>query len=626
MDKSNFSLTLDKLVKIITFLMVVYHLVSTQYSIHGAYEHQNVHLCFALVLIFLSSMQRYKNITIRILLTAGILLSLLATAYVAIFMEHLEWVVGYPEKMDMLIGFLLVLLVIEATRLAWGIILPIVTSVFVIYFFFGHLLTGALYHAPFSWGYVISYLSIGFQGIYGTFLSISANYVFLFVVFGSLMGTEKMEALFFEVGKFAGKFLAGGPAQTAVITSSLMGMVTGAAVANVTMTGAFTIPLMKRAGYKPEMAGAIEASASTGGQIMPPIMGAAAFLMASFLDLPYFQIMVAAIIPAIFYFLCIGLGVQLIALKTKIDRPKELIDKGIIFKRLPLFLIPLFSLIVLLYLRYTPMFSAFWAIVIALVFSFIWNPLMRQKPYTFTEIIQCFQKGALAGARIGMALACVGLIAQTLITTDLGTKLVGIVENLSGGYLWAILILTMFLSLFMGCGVPTTAAYSLVAIVVVPVLVRQGVPAISAHFFAFYFAIISAITPPVALASLAAAGVARSNYFLTAIEGFKLAISGFIIPYFIIFNPIMILRPVNLLEGLISLLAILISLGTLTSIVYNYLFTELNFNERILLLIACLGTAGFAIISSYYMLFSGIGALALAYFLQKNKRSKKEFS
>jgi TRAP transporter 4TM/12TM fusion protein len=615
---------LDWVIKIICVAMVLYHMISTQYAIHGAYEHQDFHLGFALILIFLSALRSGKKRIVQVLFIGGALLSLLATGYIRIFMDHLEEVVGYPGTTDMVIGMMLVFLVIEATRLAWGIILPIVTLTFVLYFFLGHLIPGPLHHSPFAFTFVISYLDIGFQGIFGTFLSISANYVFLFVVFGSLMGIAKIEDFFFEVGKLAGKFLAGGPAQTAVVSSGLMGMVTGAAVANVTMTGAFTIPLMKKVGYKPETAGAIEASASTGGQIMPPIMGAAAFLMASFLDLPYVEIMIAAIIPALLYYLCVGLGVQLIALKRRIRRPPEAVDKILVLKRFPLFIFPLTVLVVLLLMRYTPMYAGFWAIVTTLIFSLVWNPLMGQKPYTLRELIHCLHTGALSGAKIGIALACVGLIAQTLITTNLGTKIVGLVESLSGGNLWATLILTMALSLFLGCGVPTTAAYSLVAIIVIPVLVRQGVTDISAHFFAFYFAIISALTPPVALASLAGAAIARANYFSTAVEGFKLALSGFVIPYLIIFNPVLILRPINAPWAILSLVAIPIGLASLTFTVYGYFFSKTSIWERALLILTCIGLFGYSATKNYFSFFLGIITFLLVYLLQRKKRIPEE--
>ena len=257
-------------------------------------------------------------------LTLAMVLSIASTAYVHIFLEHLEESVGMPENIDMVFGIIIIILVIESTRQAWGLTLPIVGILFILYFFFGHLIPGALHHRQFDFSYVISYLCTGLTGVYGTFMSISANQIFLFVVFGALLGGIKVNDCLNEIGKFAARFSQAGPAYTAVISSSLVGMVSGAAVSNVAITGAFTIPYMKKVGYKPEMAGAIEAAASTGGQLMPPVMGAAAFLMAFFVGIPYVSIMVAAIVPAILFyfgvFACVHFLAPSTAISTVVDR------------------------------------------------------------------------------------------------------------------------------------------------------------------------------------------------------------------------------------------------------------------------------------------------------------------
>jgi len=611
---------LDKALVAIAVAMVLYHLISTQYMLHGSYEHQDFHLGFALLMIFFNSARRSTTRLFKWLFLLAAALSLVSTGYIRIFMRHLEEAMGYPEFMDVAIGVLLLILVIEATRQAWGYVLPVVSGVFMLYFLFGHHIPGALYHRPFTFYYIITYLDIGFQGIFGTFLSISANYVFLFVVFGSLLGITRIEDFFYEVGKAVGQVMAGGPAHTAVVASSLVGMVSGSAVANVTITGAFTIPLMKKVGYKPEYAGAIEATASTGGQLMPPIMGASAFLMASFLGVPYVKIMLAAIIPAILYYLCVGLGVQLLAVKHNIRAPAEPLNKKLILKRFPLFVVPVAILVFLLLKRYTPMYAAFWAIVGTLLFSFSWSILIGEKPYNLHDLASCMAKGALSGANIGIALACVGLIAQTLITTALGNKIIGLVEILSGGYLIAILGFTMIMSIILGCGTPTAAAYSLVAILVIPVLVRQGVMELSAHFFAFYFAIISALTPPVALAAMAGAGMAKGNYFSTAVEAFKLAISGFVIPFLIIFNPVLILKPINPLWGMLSLISIPLGLAALTSVIYGQLLRSLSSLERCIMILACIGFLGFSFMKNYLMFAMGSIFFIMAVLSQRKAR------
>ena len=562
--------------------MVAYHMVSTQKLFFNNFEHQNVHLLFALVIVFLGSILKTRNKWAMMLLTFAIVCSIASTAYVHIFLEHLEESVGMPENVDMFVGVILILLVIESTRLAWGLTLPIVGTVFILYFFFGHLIQGPLHHREFDFSYVISYLCTGLTGVYGTFMSISANQIFLFVVFGALLGGIKVNDCLNEIGKFAGRFSQAGPAYTAVISSSLVGMVSGAAVSNVAITGAFTIPYMKKVGYKPEMAGAIEAAASTGGQLMPPVMGAAAFLMAFFVGISYSSIMIAAIVPALLFYLGVFASVQFLAVSQNIQVDAEKVDVKLIIRRAPLFFIPLFVIVTLLLMRFSPMLSAFWAIITAIVLSCV----DKQTRMSFTELLSCLAKGAAVGAKIGVSLGVVGMMAQVLITTGLGSKIANLVQIFSGGNLVIALIITMFVSIILGCGVPPAAAYSLVALVVAPTLVNMGVDKISAHFFAFYFAIISAVTPPVALGALAGAGIAEANYFKTSFHAFRLSIAGFIVPYLIVFNPILTLRGESGATMLMPAIAIPCAIVMISAFIYNAFLVKMTVIERVLSLMA----------------------------------------
>lgn len=623
MKQAKFQGFVDLAIVVVGFAMFLYHMVSTQYLFVGTFEHQDIHLAFILVLLFLRSLAKAESAWQRALQAGLIVLSLAATGYVFFNLNHLEEVVGFPERLDVVIGLALMILVIEATRQAWGMTLPIVAAVFVLYFFFGNFLPGALHHKGFSFDYIVSYLSIGLSGIYGIFLGISANQVFLFVVFGSLLGIIKINDFFFEMGKGVGRVFQGGPGQTAVVSSALVGMVTGAAVANVAITGSFTIPFMKRVGYRPEIAGAIEATASTGGQIMPPVMGAGAFLMAAFLGVPYASVMMAAVIPAILYFWCCILGVQFISVSEGIQAPKEVVDKGLIYRRLPLFLIPLSVLIVMLVMRYSPASAAFWTIIVAVALSCI-SKETRPSP---GELIRSLAGGAVVGAQIGISLAIVGLMAQTLITTGLGSKIAGLVEVFSGGNALLALVLTMVVSIVLGCGIPTSAAYALVAIVVVPGIVRLGVEPLSAHLFAFYFAVISALTPPVALASLAGAGIAGANYWKTSINAFKLAISGFILPYLIVYNPFITLHVVSWHFAVGTVIAVPIGLTTLTALLYDCALVRFNWADRLLALGVTLMMIGYSVFRhieelpwEYPMLGSG---LVLSAILLRNQLVKK---
>ncbi|WP_373084481.1 TRAP transporter permease [Sneathiella sp.] len=549
----------------IAVAMVAYHLISAYGILIGSIEHQTVHLAFIFGLTFLVVVRAATSPLRRLVYLIFFVCGMFVTAYVYINLDTLEQNVGFPAPVDIAVGILMIILVFEGTRQAWGWILPIVAFVFVAYFFFGHYLGGPLYHRDFSLGYIVSYLSIGFSGIYGTFLSISANQIFLFVVFGSLMGLLRINDFPYELGKLVGKRVAGGPGQTAVVSSSLIGMVSGAAVANVAITGAFTIPYMKRTGYSASLAGAIEATASTGGQLMPPVMGAAAFLMAFFVGVPYTDIMLAGLIPAILFYVGVMLSVQFASIAAGIKAPQETPDWSIIRRGIPMFVIPVGILTGLLLFRYSPAYSAFWAICTVFVLSFFRD---GGRP-SISEFLSALTEGAIVGAQIGISLCIVGLIAQTLITTGLGGKIAGLVELFSAGNIVIGLLLTMIVSLILGCGVPPVAAYSLVALVAIPTIIKMGVPVMAAHFFCFYFAIISAVTPPVAMGALAASAIAKANYFSTAMKAFKLSLAGFVIPFLIVFNPVMTLQSTNMLNAIMSIIAIFIVLAVGTAVLYG---------------------------------------------------------
>lgn len=566
-------LVIDMLTVATGTAMVAYHMVVSQGFFVTTFVHQSVHLGFALFLVLLSGLPSSGAFakSVQTLIAAA---GLGAIAYVATHVEHLNMVLGFPEPLDMAVGVILVVAVLEGTRRSWGLILPSVAIVFMLYFFFGHLLPGPLYHREFSFGYVLSYLSVGLTGIYGSFLSISANQIFLFVVFGAMFAVLGIDDFLNEVGKIVGRHMRSGPAQTAVVSSSLVGMITGASVANVAVTGAFTIPYMKRAGYSRELAAAIEATASTGGQLMPPVMGAAAFLMAFFIGVPYVDVMLLGILPALLFYLGVMVSVHFATVQEGIYSPTEKANYRIIVKRAPAFLIPLATIITLLLMRYSADVAAFWAIVTAVGIS----QVRRDRPSVHATL-RCLAQGAVVGAKIALSLAAVGLIAQTLISTGLGSKIAGLVETVSGGNLIIALLMTMVVSIILGCGVPPAAAYSLVAISAAPSLVKMGLSEISAHFFVFYFAIMSAVTPPVALGTLAATALSGGRYMLSATKGFKLALSGFIIPFFMVFNPVLRLEVVSWEWAVGALVTMPIAVIALSAVLYGHALRRLTHLE-----------------------------------------------
>lgn len=551
--------------------MVAYHLFTVYGIVLGSFEHQNLHLAFLFLIIFLDQLVMAKTAFSKVVLIILIAAGLGVTTYVGVNMTRLEEDIGFPEPIDVVVGVIAMGVCIEATRRAWGWTLPIVAGVFITYFFLGHYVPGALTHREFNFDYVVSYLSIGLTGLYGNFLAISANQIFLFVLFGSLMGLLKISEFLTELSKMASGQMRGGPGLAAVISSSMIGMVTGASVANVAITGAFTIPYMKKVGYKPALAGAIEATASTGGQLMPPVMGAAAFLMAFFVGVPYADIMIAGIIPALLFYLCVFFGVQAVSVVSDITAPKEKADRRVVYIGIPCFVIPVGLIAVLLLLHYSTSVAAFWAIVSCLAIAYI-----RKDRPSPRELLTRVVEGAVVGAKIGISLAIVGMISQSLITTGLGGKVAGLVELWSAGNVHLALFMTMIVAIILGCGVPPAAAYSLVAIVVAPTLVKMGVPILSAHFFCFYFAIISAVTPPVALGALAGAGIAGAPYFPTAFRAFVLSLSGFIIPYLMVYNPVILLSGDFSLWGIGSIISVPIALVSCTVLVYRAWLLRFN--------------------------------------------------
>jgi len=605
---------LGMVITIVATIMVIYHLVSTQYLLLGPIPHQNLHLAFALVIVFLGTLQKRPRLWPWIF--ALILVSLVATAYVHIFYYDLELRSGFPTTADTIVGVILVFVAIESTRQAWGIALPLLAAFFIAYSFLGYLLPYPFYIMKFPPEQIISNMGIGMRGMYGSVLSISANYIFLFVVFGSLLGASGATGFFIEIGKAMGKRLRSGPAMAAVVTSALVGMVTGSVAANVATTGSFTIPLMKKVGYRPEQAGAIEAAASTGGQIMPPIMGIAAFAMAVFTETPYVKIMAMAAIPAVLYFLTCAIYVHLHAIKMNITPIIEKSDVSELAKRAPLFIVPLGLLVFLLVIGHSAQYCVFWAMVVLVALSSI----RRKTRPSLGQWLQGFVSGAVTGAQIGVSVACIGTMIGVVVTTGLGIKIAAAVGSWSGGHLAVALVITMLVAILLGMGVPTFTAYVLVAIIAAPVLVKMGLSMVIAHFFVFYFACFSFVTPPIAIGALIAARLAKASYTKTALEATKAAIAGFVLPYAMISFPVLTLGSTEthlILTGSVALLGGLLALEIA---LVGQFFTRLHLGARTLFFVLGVLFVGFVIVQDYVLLVLGA---ALSVFLALWERRKK---
>ena len=438
-----------------------------------------------------------------------------------------------PTTADLIAISIILLLLLEGTRRIYGMILPTVAIVFLLYCHFGQYFSGGLGHSGYSWKKTISYM-LGYEAVFGSPMNASATMVFLFMVFGAFLTFSGAGPFFIDLAMSLAGSKRGGPAKVAVISSALFGTVSGNSVANVVSTGAFTIPLMKSVGYKPKFAAAVEATASSGGQIMPPILGSAAFIMAELIGAPYSEIMRASIIPALLYFFTVFLMVDIEAAKNNLTgvAKEELPKRKYVLQNLYM-LLPLVVLtIVMTVLNQSAIRAASWGILSCIIVYIIKN-----RKFSFKEIMDAMADGAKSAC--GMICACgtAGIVVGVLNMTGAGIKFASFVVEVANGHLLVALILTMIASLILGMGLPTSASYIICAAVAAPALIDMGQSAIQAHMFVFYFACISAITPPVAMAAYAGATISGSKPMEVGFTACKLGICAFIVPFMFCYAP-----------------------------------------------------------------------------------------
>ncbi len=449
-----------------------------------------------------------------------------------------------PSQIDTWVGGALILLVLEATRRTVGMPIVLVAVAFLAYGLFGPYLPDFLAHKGYSPQRLITYLVWTTEGVFGIPLAVSATFVVVFIIFGAFLDKLGAGNLFIQMALALTGRRRGGPALTAVVASGLMGSISGSSVSNVVTTGTFTIPLMKRTGYSPLFAGAVEAVASTGGQIMPPVMGAGAFVMAELLGTSYAHIALAAAIPALLYFASVGLMVcfeaqrkQLAVLSQgEVPRARDTLRKGYHL------LVPLAVLVYLLVVEHlSPMLSGFYAICTLVATAGLYSAV-RERRLPWREILAAMEAGVITAAPVAMACAAAGMVIGVVSLTGLGVRFTQMVVQLSGGVLWLGGLLTMVACIILGMGLPTTAAYIITAVLGVPALTNMGVSPLQAHMFIFYFAIISFITPPVAISAYAASGIAGTNAMSTGFMSFRLGLAGFIVPFLFLYSPSIVLE------------------------------------------------------------------------------------
>ncbi|MBS5603008.1 TRAP transporter permease [Clostridium sp. AF18-27] len=568
-------------------LFCIFHCWTAMFGAAAGIGQKAIHLGLVLIIFFLDYLaQEDRKWYCRVMDAFFILASAGSLIYIMSIDKTIDLRSGMIYTYDILFGVLLIITLIEATRRAVGKSLAIVVVCFIVYGFMGQHMPGFLAHVGMDITRITSVVYLGTDGIYGTAIYASASYIVLFVILGAVFNETGVGDYFTKLASRAfGKF-RGGPAKIAVVASGLFGSISGSAIANVIGTGTFTIPMMKKCGFEDEYAAAVEASASTGGQIMPPVMGATAFLIAEYLGIPYFDLVKAALIPAVLFYVAILMTVDLYARKNNI--------KGVPESELPTWkelvknvylILPLIYLIVSMSVFKMSVTKSGITSIIATIVCTLFSARNRITPDKLKKIV----KASINGAKpVAIACGVVGIIIGIVMGSGLGFRMSSVLIQVSNGHLGILLVLTMVVSLILGMGVPTTAAYLMLALLVVPALKQMNVLPLAAHLFIFYFGIISNVTPPVALAAYAAAGVARCNPTKTGVFAFKLSLSGFILPFMFVYNPVLLMQG-GALEIIQSLITALLGIYSLSAALEKFVFKwNINQAERLVLLASAL--------------------------------------
>ena len=533
-------------------------------------------------------------------------LSVLACLYLASENQELVSRSGNPTLLDLVAGGVMVVLVLELARRATGWGLVTVCIMALVYAVSGPYLPGFLAHRGYGVTRIVEQLFLSTEGIWGVPLGVSADFVYLFVLFGVVLDTAGGGALLIALAnKVAGR-TRGGPAKTAAVASAFMGSLSGSAVANVVTTGTFTIPLMKRAGFRPFFAGAIEAAASTGGQLMPPVMGAGAFILATWTNIPYLEVAAAAVIPAILYYAALLAAIHFRACAMGIEPVRKVAPEKIRDK-LHL-LLPLGAIVLLLAMGRSPMRAAFWGVTSALAMACL-RPATRPSLPELGEVMERAGRGAV---QVAAACAAAGVVVGVASLTGIGLRMSELIVTISGGNLLAALMLTAIGSIILGMGLPTTAAYVVLAALGAPALVQLGVPLLAAHLFIFYFGCISNVTPPVSLAAFAAAGISGSPALKTAVSAALLAGAGFVVPFMFVYGPELLLIG-NPVEIMLAFVTGLLGVIALASAGMGYARRPLRIWERAIAVCA-------ALLLVYPGLPTDVGGLLLLAFIFTSRR------
>ncbi len=580
-----------------------------------AMRQRAVVLMFSLFMIFLLYPLRRKDK----LSYLDVLLALVAfgvNAYIIFNFQNLVTRIGMPSTTDLVLGFVCMALVLEGTRRSIGWPLPIVTVLFLLYAYFGNHIPGIFGHRGYDIFRIINQMYLTTEGIFGVPIGVVVTIVFLFILFGAFLEKSGGGNFFITLAVALAGRARGGPAKIAVLASGLMGTISGSSIANVVTTGSFTIPLMKKIGYRPAFAASVESAASTGGQIMPPIMGAGVFVMAEFTQIPYLTIIMAAIIPALLYYFSIYMNVHFEACRHDLQgMPEEEIPKvREVLKEGYIYILPILALVVTLILGYSPARAALISMALLVVVSMI-KASTRMKPKDFWGALE---NAGMTTYAIVAATACAGMIVGTVSMTGLGIKFSNVIGSMSGGLEILALFFTMIACLVLGMALPTTANYIVQAAITAPALIALGLPVLTAHLFVFYFGVFADITPPVCLAAFAGAGIAKANPLETGFLATRNVTVAYLIPYLFVFFPALLGKapaPEVIMATVTAILAVVAFSGAFS----NFLHRKCTTLERVILVIAGL----MLIVPEHVTDLAGAAALTAIYLKQRYTAGEK---
>lgn len=514
--------------------------------------------------------------------------SIAIAVYLGLAFQKLTVSGGRFETIDVVFSVICLALVLEAARRVTGPVLPILAVLFIVYDYYGRSMPGLFRHRGYDLDQIVTFMYESTEGIFSTAIGVSSTYIFLFILFGAILQKSGMGQFFNDIAMALAGQARGGPAKVAVLASGFLGSINGSAIANVVTTGAFTIPMMKRVGYQRNFAGAVESASSVGGQIMPPIMGAAAFIMSETLGLPYTEIVVVAIIPAVLYYLAILIQVHLRATSqglSGISRENLPAVMGVMKERGHLLLPLLFLLYMLFFSGTTILFAAVTTIFVTIAAAMV----RKSTRMSLLDVINALRDGAMTAISVAVACACVGIIVGVATQTGFGVKLAGTIVTIGGGFLLPTMLMTAVACIILGMGLPSIPAYIIVSTMAAPALVQLAVPALAAHLFVFYFGLFANITPPVALAAFAAAGLSGGSPMRTGFLAMRLALGGLIVPFVFVYQPELLMLEGTIWDTVRATAILLVGICLIAVAAEGQLLIRLPVWLRVLLAIGAIG-------------------------------------